>query len=243
MYSGKQRGELHTRRAGRRPVFVLLALWLLAAAALACNVPGGASPTETPTPAEVAPPEADAPIGTDSPAEEPPDQEADQQSGEQAGEAPQGHTPRVRANALLNVRSSHDANCPIIGTLPEGTEVEVRAKSPDGNWWQIPYRATMGWISAVYTTPVNDVSEVPTLTGPPCPTAVPSATLTPLPPTSTPEPPTNTPAPPSPTSTTAGPGSPTPTGFIFVTLNPCIITSCTPTPTPFILFPVTFVSP
>ncbi len=225
--------RLLTRRAGRGPVLLLLAL-LAAAALVACNLPGSESPTETPTPTEVEPPEADAPADTDGPAEEPPDQETDQQSDEQAGEAPQspGQTPRVRVNSMLNVRTSHDVNCPIIGSLPEGTEVEVRAKSPDGNWWHIPYRATVGWVSAAFTTPVNDVSEVPTLTGPPCPTAVPSATVTPLPPTSTPDPPTHTPAPPTATATTAGP---TPTGGLIiipvVTHTPTIGGIITLTPT------------
>ncbi len=248
MDAEEQHTKYHTDRAGPRFKAALLALGLLAAAALACNFPGGASPTETPTPAdieEVDPlPPVEEPAGepADGPANEP---AVDQQAG-QAGQAGQAaeDVPIVRTTTTLNVRSGPSVDCPILGSLPQNTEVEAKAITPDRSWWQVPYSTTIGWISAAYTTPVNDVSSVPTLAGPSCPppagtTAAPPAATTAAPPASTTAaPPAATTAAP-PAATTAAPPTATSTSWIFVTLDACIVNPalCTPTPTSLFINP------
>jgi hypothetical protein len=101
---------------------------------------------------------------------------------------PEDTEAKVKMTEDVHVRYGPSVNCIIIGSYPKDTEVQALAKSPDGQWWQVPFNDTVGWLSIAYTTPVTDVSKVPELPGPHCnpPTAVP--TDTPVPPTFTPAP-------------------------------------------------------
>jgi hypothetical protein len=105
---------------------------------------------------------------------------------------PASQGARVKTTQQLNVRFGPSVNCAVLGSYPKDSEVEVLAKNPDGLWWQVPFGASVGWLSAPYTTPVTDLSAVQTIPGPYC-----------EPPTHTPVPPTNTPVPPTITPTLA----------------------------------------
>jgi hypothetical protein len=91
----------------------------------------------------------------------------------------------VKTTLDLNVRFGPSADCQVLGSFPSGTEVQVLAKDPTGQWWQVPWEDGVGWCMIAYTTPVTDTSGVPTQPGPYC---APAPTATPVPPTSTPVP-------------------------------------------------------
>ncbi len=208
----------------------------LGAAAVACGVGGQAiAPTQPPgsSYSNVAPthvPSVTAtPVPTDAPTQ-----------------APVGGT--VRTNEDLNVRYGPSQDCQVIGQFSGGTEVQVTAHSPDGQWWQVDYNGQAGWMAAGYTTPVTDLSNVPSLVGPACATAVPPTGVPPtaVPPTAVPPtavPPTAVPP------TSAGPTlvfpvipvtlvvpTPTPSNQI-ITINPCILLGNCPTATPTSMLP------
>ena len=78
----------------------------------------------------------------------------------------------VKTTAELNVRTGPNTYCPQIGTFPKDTQVQVLAKDPSGEWWQVTYQDQVGWMSATYTTPVTDLSGVQAIPGPACDTPV-----------------------------------------------------------------------
>lgn len=195
----------------------LLAGLAILLAGLACNLTGGAAEAPTATPLAASETPTPAPSETASPT---PD--------------PAANLPRVRITTELNVRSGPSADCPIIGVMAQNIETVVYAITPERTWWQVQLgTGQTGWISAAYTTPINDVSTVPTLAGPVC---EPAATHTPAPPTATGT------LPPSPTYTPTTPApSPTATTFFIgplVTLPGPILILPTRTPTPFFIGPL-----
>jgi uncharacterized protein YraI len=229
----RQPGSRRTRPFGPLAALGLIAL---GAAAAACSVSGqAAAPTQ--------------PVGSsysNAEATRAPSASATPLATEVPTQATVGAT--VRTNEALNVRYGPSQDCPVIGQVSGGTEVQVTAHSPDGQWWQVDYNGQAGWMAAGYTTPVTDLSSVPSLVGPACATAVPPTGVPPtaVPPTAVPPtavPPTAVP----PTSgaptivfpvipfTLVAP-TPTPSNPI-ITVNPCVLLGNCPTATPTPLLP------
>ena len=81
----------------------------------------------------------------------------------------------------LNVRTGPGTHYDRIGWLATGTTVGIIGRSPNGDWWQIPYPdAPNGeaWVSEGYGI-ANNVEDVPVVVLPPTPTPfVPTATPT-----------------------------------------------------------------
>ncbi|MBN1310608.1 MAG: SH3 domain-containing protein [Anaerolineae bacterium] len=169
--------------------FVVL---VILSALLACNLSGSGQEQATQTPTVVADADQSAQGCGDGVCSSP--ENADNCPADCAAVetvAQEAQEAKVKMTQEVNVRFGPSLNCPIIGVYPKDTEVLALAKSLDGLWWQVPFGADVGWLSAAYTTPVTDISQVPELPGPQC--AAPAAT--PEPPTETPIPPTFTPAP------------------------------------------------
>ncbi|GAB4528399.1 MAG: hypothetical protein Kow0063_04580 [Anaerolineae bacterium] len=131
------------------------------------------APTDTPVPPPPSPTPVvvtDTPTPTPLPATEPPATE----------QPPVAGGPSVTVEVNLNVRTGPGTNYERIGTLPEGTTVEIIGRVANSTWWQIPYADGpdgKGWISAGYGTATNTES-VPVVEAPPPPS--------PAPPTATP---------------------------------------------------------
>lgn len=116
----------------------------------------------------------------------------EQSTGPTATPTPSACT--ARTNTDLNVRSGPGVTYPILGVLPVGQTSTVTGRDGTNTWWQIAYPAGpggSGWVSGAYVTLSGDCSTVPIGSyGPPPPTAMPTATNTPVPGvTNTPQPP------------------------------------------------------
>lgn len=61
-------------------------------------------------------------------------------------------------NDFVNVRKSADATSDLLGKLNKGDKATVRARSQDGQWWQIAFNNTSGWVFADYVD-ANDVAK------------------------------------------------------------------------------------
>lgn len=99
---------------------------------------------------------------------------------EEAEPEPQGPVvATVETTTALNVRFGPSVNCEILGQYPEGSQVEVLAKSPDGAWLNVKFGSGEGWMSTYYTKEVVPLDDIPTKQGPFCeppePTAEPTA--------------------------------------------------------------------
>jgi hypothetical protein len=80
--------------------------------------------------------------------------------------------PSVTVDVNLNVRTGPGTNYGRVGSLPEGTTVEITGRNAGSTWWQIPFADGpdgKGWISAGYGTPSN-TDGVPVVEAPPTPT-------------------------------------------------------------------------
>ena len=63
--------------------------------------------------------------------------------------------------SLLNVRSQPEQNASIIGQLPENTEIVI--ESTIGNWCEIPFNKTKGYVSARYVRNLFDTDVPPSI--------------------------------------------------------------------------------
>jgi hypothetical protein len=168
----------------RRSVVYFIGLVILLAL-LACNIAGNQQETLVPTltiqagqtcgDGVCAAPEDTSTCPSDCPA-----------TSSTATFTPEAQGAKVKTTQQLNVRFGPSPYCAVLGSYPKDGEIDVLAKNPDGQWWQVPFGNGVGWISAAYTTPLTDLSGVQTLPGPYC--APPTATHTPVPPTLTPTP-------------------------------------------------------
>lgn len=176
----------------KRRAIVYVAGLALALAVLACNM-SGAQQTATPAVVTVVvtqPAQATCGDGICTPPEDA-NTCASDCGASTATTAPEASGPKIKVTQELRVRFGPSSYCTVLGSYPKDSEVDVLAKNPDGQWWQVPFGSGVGWISVAYTTPVTDLSGVQSIPGPYC--APP--TNTPVPPTDTPVPPTLTPTP------------------------------------------------
>ncbi len=193
---------------------VLLSVLFISLAALACNLPGGASPTE---PSATNDTETPSPTFTGiAPVSETPSPTA---------ESVEACTPTVTTNTNANVRSGPGQAYNVIGNIPQGGTATVEGKNFDGTWWYVEFAGGEGghaWIAGSVTVATCIPDTLPSITAPPTPT-VPTPT------------PTNTPAPtftPTPTATSGG-----------IIIVPPILIFPTPTPTFLFIFPILTVGP
>ncbi|MCC7117330.1 MAG: SH3 domain-containing protein [Anaerolineales bacterium] len=192
----------------------LITVIIIAAIALACNLPGGAPPTGTEIPIS---PSALVVTDTSVPPTETPPAPATVCSA------------TLVTNTDSNVRSGPGQVYNVIGFLTQGSTAVVDGKSTDGGWWYIQFAAGTnghGWIAGSITTANCVPSTIPIVAAPPTP-VLPTATLT------------TTPAPASPTSTNSG-GIIFPP---IITFPPGFFNTKTPTPTLPIFIPITFFPP
>lgn len=78
-----------------------------------------------------------------------------------------------------NVRTGPGTNFDILGTLPEGTQVQVIGMNPQNTWLVIEFRGQQAWLSAALPDIFGDLNTVPIIQPPPTPT--PSVPPTPIP--------------------------------------------------------------
>lgn len=64
----------------------------------------------------------------------------------------------VVCTSRLNIRIAPTANGQILGQLTEGTV--IKGDGPHNNWLQIQYKDTLGFVSATYLEPINDVTKL-----------------------------------------------------------------------------------
>jgi hypothetical protein len=126
---------------------ILNTLLVLALAALACNLPGGApteAPTDTPAPAtETATPAV-------SPTVDPASQEC-----------------IATANQDVNMRLGPGTAWGVVGQLAGGNSARVTGHNGDRTWWQLNDSA---WVSAPFTTTKGDCGGILVAGFPPAPT-------------------------------------------------------------------------
>jgi len=193
---------------------VLLSALFISLASLACNLPGGAPPTEPPAASDT---ETPTPTVTEiAPESETPSPTA---------QSTEACSPTVTTNTNANVRSGPGQIYNIVGTIPQGGTATVEGKNSDGTWWYIEFAAGEGghaWIAGSVTVASCIPDTLPSITAPPTPT-VPTPT------------PTSTPAPtftPTPTATSGG-----------IIIIPPILILPTPTPTFLFIFPIITLGP
>ncbi|MBI5950137.1 MAG: SH3 domain-containing protein [Chloroflexi bacterium] len=192
----------------------LLSVLFISLAALACNLPSGATATEPPSTMDTETPTPTFTSG--APVSETPTPTA--QSVETC-------KPTVTTNTNANVRSGPGQAYNIIGNIPQGGTATVAGKNFDGTWWYIEFAggdSGHAWIAGSVTVATCIPDTLPSITAPPTPT-VPTPT-----PTSTPTP-TFTP---TPTATSGG-----------IIIVPPIFILPTPTPTLLIIFPIFTIGP
>ncbi len=158
-------------------VTVFVAVMILAAAAMACNAPSGAT---APPPAETQPPQATplAPPGSELVTLTP---------GLPAN--PMGAT-----NVETHIRSGPGTDYATLGVLAVGLPIRLTGRNADKSWLQVEFSASpdgRAWIFAanVNVNPAVNVDALPVISVPPAPTRTPtpSPTVTPTsrPPTAT----------------------------------------------------------
>ncbi len=99
---------------------------------------------------------------------------------------PNDPTCRALVNAGLNLRTGPGTNYSRITVLGAGTVVPIVGRLGDNSWWQVRSGATVGWLSAPFTTVYGICTSVPIVAAPPSPTPpgfIPTTppTMTPLP--------------------------------------------------------------
>jgi uncharacterized protein YraI len=100
--------------------------------------------------------------------------------------------PQVRASTSLNVRGGPGTNYPVVGALEGGSQADIVAKNPAGDWWQVTMpNGQQGWVYGQLVEAAGDTTSVAVAANIPEPP--------PVPPTATPapvaEPPPAEPAP------------------------------------------------
>ncbi|MBZ4664876.1 SH3 domain-containing protein [Mahella sp.] len=86
--------------------------------------------------------------------------------------APATQTGTVKVNTTLNVRSGAGTQYKVVGSLKNGTKVEVLGKS--GSWYKIKYGGITGYVSGQYLV-VSGTSPAPAPTPAPTPAPAPAA--------------------------------------------------------------------
>jgi len=176
---------------------IILSIFFITLATLACNLPGGAPATEESIGTDTVTPTVTAMI--------------------LASETPSTTTvaeacaPIVTTNTVANVRSGPGQAYGIIGSIPQGGTANVAGKNFDGTWWYIEFAGGNGgfaWIAGSVTSAACIPDTLASITAPPTP-IVPTAT------------PTNTGVPTVAPSATATPGLIfLPPIFLFPTATP-----------------------
>lgn len=160
----------------------------VALAPLATNTPlptdtpaATSTPTDTPAPTDTP---TDLPAPTDTPTETP---------------APR---PVVVADSVANVRSGPGTGYAVLEQAQAGDELEILARSQDGQWWQVALaNGGEGWLAASLVTasgPTGGVQIAQNIAPPPTPRptntpAAPAAAPTTAPPTAAPPPQSSSP--------------------------------------------------
>jgi PKD repeat protein len=137
--------------ASARTIFVVLP-----------TTPNAQPPIGTETPTPVPTPSAQPPSGTETPIP-----------------TPTPGPPTATANTAVNVRLGPGTDYPMLGTLLAGQSAGITGVSADGAWWQISFAGGPGWVSAFFVTAQN-TQNVPVVVPPslpPTPTPVPQAPL------------------------------------------------------------------
>lgn len=145
---------------------IILSIFFITLATLACNLPGGAPATEEPIWTDTVTPTVTATII--------------------ASETPSPTTvaeacaPIVTANTVANVRSGPGQAYGIIGSIPQGGTANVAGKNFDGTWWYIEFAGGNGgfaWIAGSVTSAACIPDTLASIAAPPTP-IVPTATPT-----------------------------------------------------------------
>ena len=94
--------------------------------------------------------------------------------------------PMVTINNNMNVRGGPGTNYPIIGTSSPGQQYLITGMNPAGDWWEIDFDGSDGWVygplvNATNGESVRVVTRIPPTPRPPTPTR----TSRPVPPTTT----------------------------------------------------------
>lgn len=132
-----------------------LSFFMIALAALACNLPGG-QPTEEPTATFTPTPGSASPTPTAT------------------ATAEQACTPTVTTTTLANVRNGPGQVYAILGNLPQGASATVAGKSQDSAWWYIQFAGGengFAWISTTVTTSTCIPTTLAIIAAPPAPQA------------------------------------------------------------------------
>ena len=91
--------------------------------------------------------------------------------------------PLLTTKRKMNVRRGPGTNHAILGTAEAGAEFEITGRNVNGDWWQISYEGSSGWVYAPYVT-ASDTDGVKAVASPtpfPTATARPTQTQTPTP--------------------------------------------------------------
>jgi len=145
-------------------VKVLISLFFIVLAILACNLPGGAPAAQSqiagdsPTPTFTA-------IASETPTSTP---------------IPVACTPSITTSTVANVRTGPGQVYAVIGSIPQGGSANVSGKSFDGSWWYIDFAAGSGghaWISTTVTTSTCIPNTLASIAAPPTP-ILPTSTVT-----------------------------------------------------------------
>lgn len=92
---------------------------------------------------------------------------------------PDGFTATIQSQ-VQNIRSGPSTDYPVLGQLPEGSQVRVIGATADFTWLVIDYRGQQGWLATYLVDTFGDRNRVPIIQPPPTPTA-PPPTATPSP--------------------------------------------------------------
>jgi len=74
-----------------------------------------------------------------------------------------GEPVAVTALVAANMRSSPSTNANVVGSVPEGTELQADGLSPDGGWLRVLYNNAPAWVSRQVITTEADLSALPTI--------------------------------------------------------------------------------
>lgn len=78
------------------------------------------------------------------------------------GDPAAGSSVVIQTNAVLRLRAEPNTFSTQIGRIPWGDILPVIGRSPDGGWYQVVFRGTIGWVAVPYVTIVEgDLNTVP----------------------------------------------------------------------------------
>jgi hypothetical protein len=135
---------------------IILSVFFIALAALACNMPGGAPPTAVPTNTAV-----DTATPTFTVTETP-----------SPTITATACLPSVTTNTVANVRSGPGQVYGVIGSIPMGGIAKVAGKNIDSTWWYIEFAGGNGgyaWIAGSVTSASCIPETLAFITAPPTP--------------------------------------------------------------------------